>query len=75
MLNSNEDIYLMKNQSMALNQNYIVSGNIRQGTPGVINQGFNPGSRGKIIKGSVVAKNKQFSDSYKVSELIVKYFF
>jgi hypothetical protein len=32
---------------------------------------FNPFMKGKIIKGSVVAKSKVFSDTNKINELIV----
>lgn len=34
---------------------------------------FNPFTKGKIMRGSVAAKSKAFSETHKVHELIVKY--
>lgn len=68
-------MYLLKNQAMAVSQNYESMPFGQPGSPGLGPQPFNPIQRGKLFRGSVAAKNKLFSDTYKVNELIVKKFF
>lgn len=36
---------------------------------------FNNKVKGKLIKGSIAAKNKENKESYRTSELLVRYFF
>ena len=71
MQNNSEDLYVMKNQVMAVSHNFESMPFGLPGSPGLGPQQFNPIQRGKLFRGSVAAKNKLFSDTYKVNELIV----
>jgi len=60
---------------MAISHNFESNPLLQSGSPIIGPQAFNPMLRGKIFRGSVAAKNKLFSDTYKVNELIVISFY
>lgn len=62
---------MLKNQAMAISHNFESMPFGQPGSPLLGPQPFNPIQRGKLFRGSVAAKNKLFSDNYKVDELIV----
>ncbi len=68
--NNSEDLFFMRNQAMANSHNF-ENLPMMQGSPVMGLHALNPMLKGKIFKGSVAAKNKSFSDTYKVNELIV----
>jgi len=71
--NHSEDLYVPNNQAMAISHNFESLQLWQAGSPVMgPQQFFNPNQRGKLFRGSVAAKNKLFSDSYKINELIVK---
>lgn len=67
--NNSEDLYFPKSQALAVSHN--LEGVPLPGSPLIGPQAFNPMLRGKLFRGSVASKNKMFSDTYKVTELIV----
>jgi len=67
--NNSEDLYFPKSQALAVSHN--LEGVPLPGSPLIGPQAFNPMLRGKLFRGSVAAKNKMFSETYKVNELIV----
>lgn len=76
LLNNNtEDLFFPKNQTLNISHNYDMPKTFHygngNGSPTNTFAPFNPFMKGKIIKGSVVAKSKVFSDTNKINELIV----
>lgn len=76
--NNTEDLYFFKNQGLNISHNNDMPKTFHHhgnGSPPYGPMPFNPFAKGKIIKGSVAAKSKNFSETFKVNEMMVIIFF